>query len=275
MEFCGQEGQLADRIFLLGLSRGNPSLSPLFIGFGVFLTFLSQASAKLWLLSIISGLIQTVYLISLIEAYREGDLSLVYPVSRSTPLFTQLWAVLFIGEILSSMGVAGIVLVTTGIFVISSGYFQSGSAVHQAKRSSKLPYLLAFVAAILGSIYSVIDKVCVQLVHPVFYIWITDLWICVGITIYHLFQKTEALLRVWKEWKKEILVIALLQNASYLLILMALQMSKVSYVVAFRQAGVLFGAAMGIIFLKESHWKIRITGAIILTIGLLLIGLAK
>ena len=56
---------------------------------------------------------------------------------------------------------------------------------------------------------------------------------------------------------------------------MALQISKVSYVVAFRQVGALFGAGMGIFFLKESHWKTRITGAIVLTLGLVLIGLAK
>jgi hypothetical protein len=32
---------------------------------------------------------------------------------------------------------------------------------------------------------------------------------------------------------------------------------------------------MGILLLKESHWKPRIIGALILTFGLLLIGLAK
>jgi len=56
---------------------------------------------------------------------------------------------------------------------------------------------------------------------------------------------------------------------------MAVQISKVSDVVAFRQVGPLFGAGMGIYFLKESYWKTRIAGAFILTLGLLLIGLAK
>jgi uncharacterized membrane protein len=54
-----------------------------------------------------------------------------------------------------------------------------------------------------------------------------------------------------------------------------LQTSKVSYVVAFRQVGALFGAGMGIFLLKESYWKTRITGALILTLGLLMIGFAK
>lgn len=70
-------------------------------------------------------------------------------------------------------------------------------------------------------------------------------------------------------------MIAILQNVAYLLVLIALQMSKVSYVVAFRQVGALFAAVMGILFLKESHWETRLAGALILTLGLVLIGVAK
>jgi uncharacterized membrane protein len=98
---------------------------------------------------------------------------------------------------------------------------------------------------------------------------------CIELGLYALFKKRNILLKVWGQWKKEIFLIALLQNASYLLVLVAMQMSKVSYVVAFRQAGALFGAGLGILFLKETQWKTRMTGALILTIGLILIGLAK
>jgi uncharacterized membrane protein len=62
---------------------------------------------------------------------------------------------------------------------------------------------------------------------------------------------------------------------AYLLILMALQTSKVSYVVAFRQAGALFGALMGVLLLKESHWQTRIVGVSILTVDLAFIGPAR
>jgi uncharacterized membrane protein len=136
-------------------------------------------------------------------------------------------------------------------------------------------YLLALVAAIASSIYSVIDKVGVQMIHPVFYLWFINLWMSVYTGIYLSFRRERSLWKIWRESKKEIVIISLLQNAAYLLVLMALQMSKVSYVVAFRQVGALFGAGMGIIFLKESHWKTRLTGALILTLGLVLIGLAK
>lgn len=272
--FVAKKGNWPIEFFFWVFLVGTFLYLPFFIGFGVFSTFLLQASGRLWVLSVISGAIQAVYLISLIEAYRVGDLSLVYPLSRSAPLFTQIWAVLFIGEILSALGVLGIVLVTTGIFVTSSGHFQTGRALPPSQRSA-LPVLLAVLAALTGSVYSVIDKVCVQVLHPVFYTWLINLLMCAAVGIYRLFQKKEALLKVWRDWKKEILLIALLQNASYLLILMALKTSKVSYVVAFRQAGVLFAAGLGIFFLKESHGKARMMGALILTVGLVLIGLAR
>jgi len=93
--------------------------------------------------------------------------------------------------------------------------------------------------------------------------------------LYLSFKRRSSFLEIWRESKREILTIAILQNVAYFLVLMALQMSKVSYVVAFRQAGALFGACMGIFFLKEGSWKTRLSGALILTLGLVLIGLAK
>ncbi|NWG01924.1 MAG: EamA family transporter [Syntrophaceae bacterium] len=143
------------------------------------------------------------------------------------------------------------------------------------KPVSSLPYLLAFIAAVSGSIYSVLDKVVVQILHPVFYTWLINVWMSMDVGIYLLIHREAPLFRVWKESKKEIFTIVLLQNIGYGCFLMALTMSKVSYVVAFRQVSALFGAGMGILLLKERQWKIRMTGALILTLGLILIGLAK
>ena len=248
---------------------------PFFFGFGAFPSFFSQTPPWVWSLNFVSALIQTIYFICLIVAYREGDLSLVYPISRSAPLFTVLWAILFIGEILSLMGAFGIGLVLLGIFVISVKNIQLKGTLIQSKHFPSWPYLLAFIAALSGSIYSVVDKVAVQSLHPVFYTWLINVWMCMNVGIYLFFHREAPILKVWQESKKEIFTIVLLQNIAYGCFLMALTMSKVSYVVAFRQVSALFGAAMGILLLKESQWKTRMTGALILTMGLILIGLAK
>ena len=248
---------------------------PFFIAFGVFPSFLVHSPPKLWWLVISSGLFETVYFICLIEAYREGDLSLVYPISRSAPLFTQAWATLFIGEVLSGGGVLGIAFVMIGLFVISLKGVPPHSADSSSRHFMSRSYLLALSAAVASSIYSVIDKVGVQILHPVFYLWLINVWMSLYTGLYLLLRGNNSFLSVWRDSRKEILIIAFLQNVGYLLVLMAMQMSKVSYVVAFRQVGALFGAVMGIVLLKEGSWRSRIAGVLILTLGLALIGLSK
>ena len=273
--FFTKRGNFPIEFFFWVFLLGTFLYLPFFYFSGLFPGLLLQATPKLWTLSVISSLIQTLYLISLIKAYQMAELSLVYPISRSAPLFTQVWAVLLIGEILSITGVVGIGLVVVGIFIISMSDFRLSAVFHLSRQTSSPPYFFALIAAVTGSVYSVLDKVCVQMTHPVFYCWLINLFMCIELGLYALFKKRNILLKVWGQWKKEIFLIALLQNASYLLVLVAMQMSKVSYVVAFRQAGALFGAGLGILFLKETQWKTRMTGALILTIGLILIGLAK
>lgn len=162
-----------------------------------------------------------------------------------------------------------------GLFTISLKDFRFNHSIPQSNHFASRPYLLALSAAIASSIYSVIDKVGVQILHPVFYIWFINLWMTIYTGLYLFLRKEGSFWKIWQDSKREILIIAILQNAAYFLVLMALKMSKVSYVVAFRQVGAFFGAGMGIILLKESYWKTRITGAIILTLGLVFIGLAK
>lgn len=249
---------------------------PFFIVFGVLPSLFSKLSWALIGLIILSGFFETIYFICLIEAYRGGgDLSLVYPISRSAPLFTQIWAIALIGETLSSKGILGILLVMVGLYIIPQKGLRLKDILSPPHRFVARPLILAFLAAVASSIYSVIDKVGVQLIHPLFYLWWINLSMTLHTGVYLLFKRKNSLSKTWNESKKEVLFISILQNAAYFLVLMAMAMSKVSYVVAFRQSGVLFGALFGIVFLKEKNWKIRLTGIIFMTLGLILIGLAK
>ena len=274
--FISKRGNWPLEFFLWVFLLGSLLYLPFFIGLTSFPALLFEAPLRLWSLSFTSGLVQTIYFICLIEAYRVGDLSIVYPISRSAPLFTLFWAMLLIGEFPSLKGMFGIALVVLGIFVISIRDFHFKNFPPQPeKKASSLPYLLAFIAAVTGSIYSVVDKMVVQILHPIFYTWLINFWMSIDVGIYILFHREASLQKFWKESKREIFTIVLLQNIGYGCFLMALTMSKVSYVVAFRQVSALFGAGMGILLLKEQEWKTRMAGALILTLGLILIALAK
>ncbi len=247
---------------------------PFFIGFGVFPSVL-HPPLSLWKVMVTSGFFETIYFICLVKAYQSGDLSFVYPISRSAPLFTQIWAFLFISEIPSRQGLLGIVFVMIGLFVVSLRDFRLQFRPRTSHPITSRPSLLALAAALSSSFYSVFDKVGVQIIHPIFYLWWINVWMCAFTGIFLWLRGEGPLLKDWRESKRDVFLIALLQNAAYTLVLMAMQASKVSYVVAFRQVGALFGAGMGIVLLKESQWKTRITGALILTLGLILLGFAK
>ena len=67
---------------------------------------------------------------------------------------------------------------------------------------------------------------------------------------------------------------ALLGFGAYWLILWAYQLSPfASYNVAFRQLSIIIGAILGFVLFKEKGIYVRITGAILITAGLILIAL--
>jgi hypothetical protein len=69
-----------------------------------------------------SALIHLVYFNTLLRGYRLSDLTVVYPVARgSGPLLSSIGAVLILGEFVGPLGVAGVLGVTFGVFLIAGG----------------------------------------------------------------------------------------------------------------------------------------------------------
>ena len=67
---------------------------------------------------LVSAVAEVLYFISLGKAYELGDLSVVYPLARSSPLFLTILAVLFLNESISAWGVVGIALMIIGVYTI-------------------------------------------------------------------------------------------------------------------------------------------------------------
>ena len=69
-----------------------------------------------------SGVLHVVYFVVLLRGYRKADLTVVYPLARgSGPLLSSLVAIVFLGEQISILGVAGIAGVVGGVFLIAGG----------------------------------------------------------------------------------------------------------------------------------------------------------
>ena len=76
---------------------------------------------------IASTLIHWGYYYFLNLAYRMGDLSLVYPITRGlAPVLVALGAQLWIGETLPALAWLGIFSVSMGVMILSQGIFKTG-----------------------------------------------------------------------------------------------------------------------------------------------------
>src|SRR5258708_7609676 len=94
------------------------------IGAGIvalpILPFVGLPPAPAWPWVIASVLVHLAYFAGLIEAYRTGDMSQVYPIARgSAPLLTASVSTAWLGERLGLVGWIGLLCLIAGVFTLS------------------------------------------------------------------------------------------------------------------------------------------------------------
>jgi drug/metabolite transporter (DMT)-like permease len=228
-----------------------------------------------WGLIAASGLIELVYYVLLGEAYKHGDMSLVYPIARgSSPVFVALIAVLLFGERLSPIGILGIALGVLGVYVLPLP-------------DLTLPSLRAPLAALRGraaqmalgtglciALYSTVDKQGVKWVDPIVYFWLVLSVSLIGLLPWLWWRMRTEMRDEWRmHWRTAIFVGALI-TGGYVLILFILQHNPVSYATAVRSVSIVFGALLGVIALKEPITAPRVLGSLVIFAGVVCIGLA-
>ena len=109
---------------------------------------------------IASTLIHWGYYYFLNLAYRIGDLSLVYPITRGlAPVLVALGAQIWIGESLPGLAWLGIFSVSAGVMVLSQGIFKT--------EVPKLSMVAAVIVAAIVAPYSLVDGVGVRLYESI------------------------------------------------------------------------------------------------------------
>jgi uncharacterized membrane protein len=217
---------------------------------------------------IATGVIHAAYFILLGKSYETGEISSVYPIARGTGVMgTGLIAGLLLLEPVSFYGAFGIVSVCAGIFLVGVSDIRH--------RGTPRNVLLALSVGASIALYSIVDKIGVGLVNPVFYIFclsvITATLIAPVIFMKHRQECRLAL----KDMKRYICFIGLGSMSTYLIILFTFRSGLVSYIVATREFSVVIGAMLGFVFLKEHVSTVKGLGIAAIAMGLILIKIAS
>lgn len=260
--------------FLLGIEVLTAVVSlPL-----LFLFEFSEIPTQVWWLLAGTGVTHALYAFWLTRAYVHGELTLVYPIARSTPAFVPLLAIPLLGESVSSSGAAGIALVVCGIWAI-----QTEGSLRVGELTS-LGAIFAYLTLATTVVYSLIDKQSMHLLGEAEWSGPVPRAIVYMVLLYYFYIPLFAALSlpkvgwraVQKVLRRETLTVigsALCGVASYTLILHVMQTAPVSYVVAVRQSSVLFAVLLGVLFLRERPGRVRVLGAAATVAGVALISL--
>ncbi|MBC7114491.1 MAG: EamA family transporter [Archaeoglobi archaeon] len=223
--------------------------------------------------ALLSGIIHAAYFLSLGYAYEEGELSLVYPIARSSPAIVPFLAYFLLGERVPLKGYLGISLVVLGIFMLNLHEI-SALGIENALRIFRMrSAIIAMITAWITSLYSIVDKLGVSIMNPVFYIYLMFFFSFLGVSIFVLTKKRALILCELMMNGRFVFISGALCMLSYLLILYAMRLTYLSYVIALRQIGVFLSLLIAVVVLRERVGKWRVFASATIFFGLLLISI--
>lgn len=228
-----------------------------------------------WWCVIGSGLCAGLYLFFLAKAFESSDFTIVYPVARSLPVIFMAFIDVIRGRFLTPVGWIGILLVAGGCTLVPLRTFQDFAIKKYFNRAS-----LWMLLAALGTVgYTSLDKIAAEVVAqgPATAARYGYMYFAISLIPYTIFlrmSKSHTPITNGKTmgWKLAIPA-AVLSFAAYWLVLWAYQLTPfASYIVAFRQFSIVIGAILAFIIYNEEGVAVRLTGASLITTGLILIG---
>jgi drug/metabolite transporter (DMT)-like permease len=226
-----------------------------------------------------SGALHALYFVLLQRGYRDGDLSLVYPLARGTgPLLSTLAAIVIFVERPSLLALVGGAIIVVAVFSLAgagagAGAGSRGAAGGAGARVDALHRRRAIGFALLTGLaiasYTLWDKQAVGPLglSPVVYYWGANVAETALLTPFVAHRAGEVR-RTWRAYRRQALGVALLSPLAYILVLFALAHAPVSYVAPARELSILVGAVAGITVLDEGHRRRRMLAAAAIFVGI-------
>jgi drug/metabolite transporter (DMT)-like permease len=227
-----------------------------------FLLFLPLPAAASWPFLVLSLAVHVVYYVTLVNAYRYGALSQVYPIARgAAPLMIAVGAWAFAGEAMGIVEWAGVIIASAGIMSLAAP-----GGLARDEEMEAIGFALA--TAITIALYSLADGIGVRrsenalsyiawlLALDAFPVLFAALWLRRG-TI-------AASFRPHLKWAA---AGGLLSALGYGIVIWAMGRAPLAHVSALRETSVILAAVIGSTLLGEPFGRRRILAAALVAGG--------
>ncbi len=212
--------------------------------------------------------VHALYYLCLVLAYREGDLSLVYPIARGVaPLLVAVGAWLVAGESLSPSGMLAVLVISAGILTLGvSGW----------NRAPAGAVLFAFGTGVTIVCYTIIDglgaRASGSTLGYIAWLFAID---GVPISIAAFVLRRRMLTRTLKQSWAPGLAGGLCAITAYGVVIWAMTKAPMTYVSALRETSVVLAALIGTHVLREPLGLLRVSAAVVVAVGVAALQLAS
>ena len=225
---------------------------------------ISQISPKSLLFLILSGLATGASWLCYFRALQLGDVNKVVPIDKSSTVLTILLALIFLGEGITWLKGAAVVLIAVGTFLMIQKKESGGE-------KSKAWFVYAVLSAVFASLTSILAKVGIEGVESNLATAIrTGVVLLMSWVVVFVTKKQRTVLKIPKKELGFICLSGLATGASWLCYYKALQDGLASVVVPIDKLSILVTIAFSYFVFKEKLGKKALLGLALIVAGTLL-----
>ena len=229
-----------------------------------------ELDATFWLVTIVAIPLEIAAILLYMQAIKVSPLSLTIPFLALTPVFLIVTSFLFLGELPDKSGLAGIILIALGAYMLnlksrSEGLFAPFKAIARERGS-----LMMIAVALIYSITSNLGKIALQHSSPLFFVVIYTLLITIAMTPFVFMLRRDEISAI----AGRPLLFMTIGAAFGLMILthfLAIALIEVPYMISVKRSSMMFSVLFGFFLFKEGDIRDRLAGTMLMLSGIVLI----
>ena len=223
------------------------------------LAYVGLPAQGAWQYVFVSAVLHLGYQVFLLNAYRFGELTQIYPVARgASPLLITIFTMIMVPGTLQSGEVIGVIMVSGAIITY-------GIAQYRTKSVGFTGIVLAVVTGCFIASYSMVGAVGTRITQSaISYYGASTTANAVLLALYLLRYHPTVIGRVYRDAPRTFVIGGNPSFFAYVAVLWACLAEPVAVVSSLRETSVLFAVVLGVLVLKEKITPFKI--AIILTI---------
>jgi uncharacterized membrane protein len=217
-----------------------------------------------WLTVVVLLPLEIIALILYVKAIRLSPLSLTIPFMALSPVFIIFIAFFFLGEWPDRSGMAGIVLIAVGAYLLNASASRYGPLGPLRAIFKEPGSVLMIMVAFIYSITSTLGKVAVQHSNPVFFGFFYPLVLTIPLTVMVVLRGRLADVVA----RPSVFVpIGLCTAVMIMTHFIAISLTDVAYMISIKRTSLMFSVLYGKFLFKEENIKERFLGSAVMVAG--------